>query len=242
MIEDIGSYYLYRHIRLDTNIPFYIGIGTKRKDSVNDYSYERAFTHKGRNSFWSKIVNKVGYRVEILLESNDYEFIEQKEIEFIKLYGRRNLNLGELCNLTDGGKSNKNYIASKETREKISKSSKGRPSANKGKVWGEEFKRKISEALKGKKLNPKSILKRTQTLKQNAIDRGFYQSESWKNNIGKSNSKIVYQYDINNNLINQFTSCHDAGIKLDIQYQMISYACKRFPKAYKNNFFSYKLL
>ena len=29
MIEDQGKYYLYRHIRLDTNEPFYIGIGKK---------------------------------------------------------------------------------------------------------------------------------------------------------------------------------------------------------------------
>lgn len=30
MIQNIGKYYLYRHIRLDLGSPFYIGIGTKR--------------------------------------------------------------------------------------------------------------------------------------------------------------------------------------------------------------------
>ena len=29
MIVENGKYYLYRHIRLDKNEPFYIGIGTK---------------------------------------------------------------------------------------------------------------------------------------------------------------------------------------------------------------------
>lgn len=29
MLKNTGKYYLYRHIRLDKNEPFYIGIGTK---------------------------------------------------------------------------------------------------------------------------------------------------------------------------------------------------------------------
>lgn len=29
MIVDNGKYYLYRHIRLDKNEPFYIGIGSR---------------------------------------------------------------------------------------------------------------------------------------------------------------------------------------------------------------------
>lgn len=34
MIKDLGKCYLYRHIRLDNNTPFYIGIGAK-KDKEN---------------------------------------------------------------------------------------------------------------------------------------------------------------------------------------------------------------
>lgn len=48
----MNKYYLYRHIRLDKNEPFYIGIGTKRnRYHPNMYSeYRRAYEDKGRCS------------------------------------------------------------------------------------------------------------------------------------------------------------------------------------------------
>ena len=42
--------YLYRHIRSDKNVPFYIGIGI-------DSNYYRAKSKKSRNDHWNKIVN-----------------------------------------------------------------------------------------------------------------------------------------------------------------------------------------
>lgn len=105
MIVDNGKYYLYRHIRLDTNQPFYIGIGTKPFDFVKTKEeYVRAYTKSSRGIYWRNIVNKVGYRVEILLETNDYAFLEQKEVEFIELYGRK-IDGGILCNIENGGKT-----------------------------------------------------------------------------------------------------------------------------------------
>lgn len=104
MIVDDGKYYLYRHVRLDTNEVFYIGIGTKPKEFVSQKrEYARAYTKGNRNTLWKRITNKTSYKVEILLESNDREFLEEKEIEFIALYGRKNLRLGTLSNLNDGG-------------------------------------------------------------------------------------------------------------------------------------------
>lgn len=106
MIIGIGKYYLYRHIRIDKNEPFYIGIGTKRRSKeIYGYrsEYSRAYSKHDRNIFWKRVVKKAGYRVEILLESDDYDFILQKEREFIGLYGRRNIKTGTLTNLTDGG-------------------------------------------------------------------------------------------------------------------------------------------
>lgn len=55
---------IYRHIRLDTNEVFYIGIG---KDK------ERAFSNKKRNRHWIGIVNSVGYSVEILKSDLSWE-------------------------------------------------------------------------------------------------------------------------------------------------------------------------
>ncbi len=98
------KHFLYRHIRLDKNEPFYIGIGTKQSTyAAFKTEHKRAFEKERENDIWTKIVAKTDYEVEILLESDDYEFIKQKEKEFIKLYGRINLETGILSNLTDGG-------------------------------------------------------------------------------------------------------------------------------------------
>jgi hypothetical protein len=90
MIIEIGRYYLYRHVD-NKNIPFYIGIGTKnsRKRGFISYSgeYHRAFSKSNRNKNWHNTI-KNGYNVEIILESDDYSFIKEKEKEFIKLYKR----------------------------------------------------------------------------------------------------------------------------------------------------------
>ena len=71
---------VYRHIRLDKNEPFYIGI--------TDNNKYRKSEKKGRNVIWKNIVNKTNYTIEILLDNLSYKEAIEKEIEFIKLYGR----------------------------------------------------------------------------------------------------------------------------------------------------------
>ena len=85
---------LYRHIRLDKNVPFYIGIGVDK---------HRAIRKSYRNKIWNDIVSKTDYRVEILFEDLTKEQAVEKEFEFIKMYGRINNSTGSLANLTDGG-------------------------------------------------------------------------------------------------------------------------------------------
>lgn len=76
----LNKYYLYRHIRLDTNQPFYIGIGSKSNNSKNiSTEYLRAFNKSKRKQFWKNIVSKTDYKVEIVYECNDYEEIKNKE-------------------------------------------------------------------------------------------------------------------------------------------------------------------
>lgn len=97
------KYYCYRHIRLDTNQPFYIGIGTTRNQHKTFHSmYARMNSRTDRNSIWSKIVAKTKYIAQVIYESDDIDEIKEKEKEFISLYKRRD-NGGTLCNMTDGG-------------------------------------------------------------------------------------------------------------------------------------------
>lgn len=129
MIVEKGKHYLYRHVRLDKNEPFYIGVGTKgkRKAYKDSAVYKRAFdTYKRRGKIWGDIAKKSEWKIEILLESDDYDFIKKKEIEFIALYGRINLGTGVLANLTDGGEGIKGGVVSQETKNKISKGNMGR--------------------------------------------------------------------------------------------------------------------
>jgi hypothetical protein len=107
---------VYRHIRLDKNEPFYIGVAS---------SYKRAYSKNGRNSIWNRIVSKSDYEIEVLVDNISREHALEKEIEFIKLYGRINTGTGTLCNLTDGGEGACKSIVSEETRRKKSLRFKG---------------------------------------------------------------------------------------------------------------------
>ena len=89
-----NNWIVYRHIRLDKNIPFYIGIG---KD------ISRPYNKKDRSTFWKSIINKTEYTIEILFENLTREQAIDKEVEFIELYGRVDLKTGTLCNMTCGG-------------------------------------------------------------------------------------------------------------------------------------------
>ena len=111
--------YVYRHIRLDKNEPFYIGIGS-------DEEYKRASTPKNRNIFWKRIVNKTEFEVEILCDNLNWDEACIKEKEFISLYGRKDKNKGSLCNLTDGGEGVYGLKMSNESKKKMSDARKGK--------------------------------------------------------------------------------------------------------------------
>jgi hypothetical protein len=113
--------YVYRHIRLDKYEPFYIGIGGL--GTFDDY--RRAHFRYRKNSIWNKIIRKTPYKVEILLDNLSKEEALAKETEFIKLYGRRDIKTGPLCNLTDGGEGGINKSITEETRERMSRATKG---------------------------------------------------------------------------------------------------------------------
>mgnify|MGYP003537979170 CR=1 FL=1 len=125
MIVDKGKHYLYRHIRLDRDEVFYVGIGTKygnRNFKTSTSEYYRALHKTHRGPIWKRISTKTNYEVEIILESDDYEFIKKKEIEFILLYGRIDLETGTLANLTNGGDGLLGGVHSAETKAKMSRS------------------------------------------------------------------------------------------------------------------------
>ena len=133
--------YVYKHTRKDNGEVFYIGIGTQDK-------YKRAFSLIKRNNFWKNITSKTEFLVEIIYDGLSWENACIKEIELIKHYGRRDLGLGTLVNMTDGGDGTYNVKHSEEWYEKQRKNNnrKDRPIT-------EEHKRNISLNHKSKNNN-----------------------------------------------------------------------------------------
>lgn len=96
-------YYVYRHVDNINNIPFYIGIGTNNNNSL---SYNRSKEKNSRSQSWKDYVKSINndYTIDIMFETNDYLLVNKKEREFVKLYGRKDKNLGTLLNKDNAGK------------------------------------------------------------------------------------------------------------------------------------------
>jgi len=131
--------YIYRHVRHDTNEVFYIGLSFK-----DDNNYRRAYSKLERNFYWNNVVKNTTYSVHIMMEGLSFEETKEKEIEFIALYGRRDLGKGTLVNFTDGGGGTVGLIVSDEKRQQHS-------IAMKGKKHTQETKDKMSFAQVGEK-------------------------------------------------------------------------------------------
>ena len=125
---------VYQHRRLDTNEIFYIGIelDSDKRKAIG----LRSLKTTGRSKYWKNIINKTDYGVEILF--NDLTNEESKDIEkyLIKFYGRRDLGLGSLVNLTDGGDGAVGCVKSKESKIKTSLSMKGKNSGKNNHMFG----------------------------------------------------------------------------------------------------------
>lgn len=253
------SYYLYRHIRLDKNEPFYIGVGTTNAITTSNYeNYKRAFS-KQRNGWWKIIVEKSNYEIDILIESENEDFIYSKEIEFIKLYGRRDLGRGTLVNLTDGGKG----ILGNKTKKKSFK--------NKGLSLIERFKLKYGEIEGNIKYNVRTEKIRNSRLGRQESEtskkkRSEIMKMHWKNNPnmkppsmskeakelmrslnkGKRKSivtefkpKAIYQLDDNYNIVKEYVGALEASLSIGCSVSLITNCVRGRMKKAKNYHWCY---
>jgi hypothetical protein len=145
------KFYIYKHIRPDTGEVFYIGKGNTSKNS-HEARYKTA---SGRNKIWKSIVAKNNgvFIPEIICYCDTEEEVNELEKHYISLYGRRNLNKGTLCNLTDGADGSFGIKVSDETRKKLSIAFSGEKHPNFGKKLSKETCLKKSETLKNSDKN-----------------------------------------------------------------------------------------
>jgi len=223
-----NKHYIYLHTTLSGGIPFYIGIGTKHFGDCKSLEkrYARAYDTR-RSNFWKRIVSKYGYKVEILLESDDHEYVKNQEVFYINKYGRRDLKKGTLVNLTNGGESNLEQVFSSETRAKMSNTHKrlyveGKKAFSKPGFYEETSKRMKGNAhAKGNKLSEEQI--------RVIIERRL-----------EKISKNVIQEDLNGNFIKEWRSTVDAGKFYNTNRQNIWKASKDYHKGATSQGFKWR--
>ena len=175
-----NNWYVYRHIRLDKNEPFYIGIGNKK-------NYGRAFELRKdkRNEMWVKIFLKTQIRVEIISDGLTKQEAGEKEQYYIKLYGRKDLYTGCLCNMTDGGDGIWNCKRTDKTKKILSEQKMGEKNPQFGKKHSEELRIKRSLALRGKKRTEDSKIKHSlATIKSGQAKRTLIIDYKTKEELG----------------------------------------------------------
>jgi len=193
---------VYEHLRNDTNEVFYVGIGEEEK---------RAFSKKNRNKYWKNIINKVGYSVNIIHKDIDWEDACKIEKLLIEKYGRKDLGLGNLVNMTDGGEGALGLIRSEETRQKMSEANKGESNPNFGKTPSEESRLKMSKAQKGRTFSEESRLKMSKAqkgrtfseesrLKMSKAKKGKTHSEEVRQKISEGNKGKTYSEEVKDNM------------------------------------------
>jgi hypothetical protein len=178
---------VYRHIRLDKNEPFYIGIGKTKYRAKSKYN---------RSIFWHRIVSKTDYEIDILFDNLTWEQAKEKEKEFIKLYGRKDLGNGSLVNMTDGGdgSSGLSIPRNEEWIEKISKSQKGKKKdpkvVEKARItrWGKDYQPEYKK-IKEKKTQKGRVFSEEHKLKLSLSRKGMKFSEEHRKNLSLAKLK-----------------------------------------------------
>ena len=228
--------HIYRHIRLDKNEPFYVGIGL---DDIPKRAYE---TKKRRSQWWNNIVNKYGYSVDILFENVTIDFAKEKEKEFISLYGRIDLGTGTLCNQTNGGDGINGWKASVETKLNMSKAAKIRGTAM---LNTPEIIEKRANSMRGKKRTPIQCERLASW--QRGIPKDKEQVEKMRStkllqeNVEKSRNQLNCKkvLCLDNGVI--YRSCAEAGRQLNISHAGISQVCTNHKEKIKGYKFTYEL-
>lgn len=174
--------------------------------------------------------------IDIICEE-DWEFFESYWIEQLKTWG---------FNLVNGTPGGGGYKHTDETKEKIRKATSGKNHYLYGKKRTNEWNKKLSESLKGNQF-AKDYKHTDETKKKvgNGVKKHYQKHPRTKEHNEKISEKNkqtkhnpVYQFDMNDNLIQKYNSVREASIKTKADYSSI-YNCLK-GKAKQCNGFLWK--
>lgn len=186
----VYKYFLY--VDFCKNVPIYVGIGNKQRLKV-----------KYRNTKHQRYYKKYGVTRVVVLQSNDYAYLQIQEILGIRHYKTFCEYNKVGCNLTKGGEGLSNVC--RETRDKISKAHMGKVLSN---ITKEKLRRHFT-----------NVRHSSETINKMAKDRGSKPFNVYKNGqyIGTwlSKSKCSKDLNISRNSINRYFN--------KLQYQVKGY-------------------
>ena len=237
---------------------------TKRENEWNcdKALYAGSYINNAREKYGTE-----NWTVEVLRECETQDELNEWEIYYIK---KLNTKRPVGYNLTDGGGGLSGYHVSEETKEKISKSLKGKYSGEKspsygkkhtkeakqkmseshtGKKLSEEAKRKIGKKSKGRKL---SVIAKEKISKANKGNIPWIKGKHLSNEIKKKISdslkgrkiptlyKKVYQYSLDYKLIAIWDRA--PGVEEGFRRNKICECCNGIRKTHNGYRWSYKPL
>jgi hypothetical protein len=175
----VNHFYIYKHIRLDTETTFYVGKGKNN----------RAYDRSTRNQHWKNIVAKHGYRVEFVQKELSESEAYKMEIEIIALL--KSIGQCEANKSVGGEKGALGVIQGPDHKRKIADAQLGEKNHMYGRVGeahpnygrsvhSEKQRQKWSKGRKGSKLSEetKALLSKIQSGEGNSFYGKSHSQES----------------------------------------------------------------
>jgi hypothetical protein len=239
--------------------PFYIGKGCGDRIKSSLFDRESPFKVKKVKSLKNNGIDIISIKLYENLENVESLKLE---IETIKKIGRRNLKLGPLTNLTDGGDGRLSSPHSYETKQKISETKKSQGLSIKhsdetkeylrfinigesNPMFGKKHTDKIKESqsirvsgkkhpMFGKKHNDETI-KIIKERRNKSVDQELF------NRLSKErNSKTILQYDLDNIFIKEYESIKIASKETGLSESLIGKTCRGIIKNPRKFIFKFK--
>ncbi len=193
-------FYVYHYCDPKSGTPFWVGKGQGKRAYVHltacnrpkHCCYDTFFYKKLRKMF----SNGVEPNIEIIQRFSKEEKALKFETSEIKRIGRRNLGLGPLTNLTDGGEGSSGYVTSDKTKQKLREALLGR-------VISKETRQKIGDFHRGKKYSKETCQK------MGEARRGSRHTKESRRKISEALCKPVSCFDPLGNFIEYFDAVKD---------------------------------